>query len=221
MHLLCSLLQLEKHVWICAFMAVGVKHQCTVGEVATTHEAEIRAVINELSAAAAKVTHPRLSLHGLCLSLSPSYAYPHISQKTQMSFSGGVEDRLIAYAKSVAHFPTALKEFEVLAEEGGRGMEEDGRPLFRACPLLSLSLTKLCSTVIDVVEERLVHGHQLPVHRPPAAARSLSPPLRTHPACSREPVPTGAGVVGGSAKQISLLCPRTGSNEYRMDRSDG
>jgi hypothetical protein len=24
-----------------------------------------------------------------------------------------VEDRLIAYAKSVAHFPTALKEFEV------------------------------------------------------------------------------------------------------------
>jgi len=49
------LMLLEKHVWICAFMAVGVKHQCTVGEVATTHEAEIRAVINELSAAAAKV----------------------------------------------------------------------------------------------------------------------------------------------------------------------
>lgn len=56
-----------------------------------------------------------------------------------MSFSGGVEDRLIAYAKSVAHFPTALKEFEVLGEEGGRGREEDGRPLFRACPLLSLT----------------------------------------------------------------------------------
>jgi hypothetical protein len=42
-------------------MAVGVKHQCTVGEVATTHEAEIRAVINELTAAAAKVTQQRLS----------------------------------------------------------------------------------------------------------------------------------------------------------------
>jgi len=47
-------------VWICAFMAVGVKHQCTVGEVATTHEAEIRAVINELSVAAAKVRRDHL-----------------------------------------------------------------------------------------------------------------------------------------------------------------
>jgi len=96
-------------------MAVGVKHQCTVGEVATTHEAEIRAVINELTAAAAKVTQQRLSPF-----LPPPYNYLtlvlllYVSfQKTKVSFSGGVEDRLIAYAKSVAHFPTALKEFEV------------------------------------------------------------------------------------------------------------
>jgi hypothetical protein len=47
--------QLEKHVWICAFMAVGSKHKCTVGEVEKLHNAEVRAVIAELAAAAAKV----------------------------------------------------------------------------------------------------------------------------------------------------------------------
>lgn len=77
---------LEKHIWICAFMAVGSKHGCTVGEVEKEHSEEIRAVIAELAAAAAK--------------------------RERVKFPEGIADRLCAYARSVAHFPTALKEFE-------------------------------------------------------------------------------------------------------------
>jgi hypothetical protein len=62
-------------------MAVGVKHQCTVGEVATTHEAEIRAVINELTAAAAKVTQQRLSPF-----LSPPYITLRLSSYCMSHF---------------------------------------------------------------------------------------------------------------------------------------
>ena len=36
-------------------MAVGSKHKCTVGEVEKLHNAEVRALIAELAAAAAKV----------------------------------------------------------------------------------------------------------------------------------------------------------------------
>jgi ketopantoate reductase len=47
---------LEKHIWICAFMAVGAMHNgCTVGEVESKHNAEVRALIEELASSAAKV----------------------------------------------------------------------------------------------------------------------------------------------------------------------
>lgn len=49
------IVQLEKHIWICAFMAIGSKYKCTVGEVEKVHNAEVRALIGELAAAAAKV----------------------------------------------------------------------------------------------------------------------------------------------------------------------
>eukprot|EP01038_Epipyxis_sp_PR26KG_P017068 gene17068-23482_t len=45
---------LEKHIWICAFMAIGHKHKCTVGEVEKSHNEEIRELIGELATAAAK-----------------------------------------------------------------------------------------------------------------------------------------------------------------------
>mmetsp|Transcript_5492 Transcript_5492/g.7601 ORF Transcript_5492/g.7601 Transcript_5492/m.7601 type:complete len:385 (-) Transcript_5492:237-1391(-) len=77
---------LEKHIWICAFMAVGSKYKCTVGEVEANHNQEVRAVIAELTHSAAT--------------------------RCKLSFPPGVEDRLCAYARSVSHFPTALKEFE-------------------------------------------------------------------------------------------------------------
>ena len=78
---------LEKHIWICAFMAVGAKHGgCTVGEVEGKHNAEVRALIAELGRAAA--------------------------EESRVAFPAGVADRLCAYARSVSHFPTALKEFE-------------------------------------------------------------------------------------------------------------
>mmetsp|Transcript_22898 Transcript_22898/g.38331 ORF Transcript_22898/g.38331 Transcript_22898/m.38331 type:complete len:291 (+) Transcript_22898:22-894(+) len=77
---------LEKHIWICAFMAVGAKHGCTVGEVESKYNDEVRALIRELMTVAAA--------------------------EEGVIFPVGAEDRLCAYARSVAHFPTALKEFE-------------------------------------------------------------------------------------------------------------
>lgn len=78
---------LEKHVWICAFMLTGALHGgVTVGEVGEEHSDQLRAVIDEMCAAgevALGVTLP-----------------------------AGAYDRLAAYGRSVAHFPTAVKEFE-------------------------------------------------------------------------------------------------------------
>eukprot|EP01041_Mallomonas_annulata_P006639 gene6639-13449_t len=78
---------LEKHLWICAFMAVGVKHKCTVGEVESKHNEEIRQLIDEMAKATEK-------------------------KATGVKFPVGLGDRLCAYSRSVAHFPTALKEQE-------------------------------------------------------------------------------------------------------------
>eukprot|EP00850_Spirogloea_muscicola_P005361 SM000024S07823 [mRNA] locus=s24:779170:780915:+ [translate_table: standard] len=78
---------LEKLIWICAFMLVGARHPgATVGVVEKDHKDEIVPLIKELSRAAADAKG--------------------------ITFTGGVEDRLMAYAHSVAHFPTAVKEFE-------------------------------------------------------------------------------------------------------------
>ncbi|KAG5175306.1 hypothetical protein JKP88DRAFT_271006 [Tribonema minus] len=75
----------EKHIWICAFMLVGVKHGASVGEVESTHGEEVRRLIDELLAATAA--------------------------KYGARFRAGAPDRLCAYARSVAHYPTAVKEW--------------------------------------------------------------------------------------------------------------
>eukprot|EP00965_Chrysotila_dentata_P072546 2396997-Pleurochrysis_carterae.AAC.2 len=77
---------LEKHVWICAFMLVGARHGCTVGEVESAHADELRSLVGELVAAG--------------------------EAKLGIKLSEGAFDRLAAYGRSVAHFPTAVKEFE-------------------------------------------------------------------------------------------------------------
>lgn len=77
---------IEKHIWICAFMAVGAKHKASVGQVEMAHTAEVKELIEELAYAA--------------------------SLETKVVLPEGLADRLCAYARSVAHFPTALKEFE-------------------------------------------------------------------------------------------------------------
>jgi len=78
---------LEKLIWISAFMAVGAKYKgITVGEVESIHNAEVCKLIDQLALAA--------------------------STKTNLSFPSGLGNRLCSYSKSVAHFPTALKEFE-------------------------------------------------------------------------------------------------------------
>ena len=78
---------LEKLVWICAFMVVGATHGCTVGEVEANHKAEVGELIEELYVAG-------------CEDLGLD------------ADTTGLVDRLCAYARSVAHFPTAVKEFD-------------------------------------------------------------------------------------------------------------
>lgn len=78
---------LEKLIWICAFMLVGARHGgCTVGEVESEYTSEVEALIRELARAG--------------------------EGALGVALEGGVEERLCAYARSVAHFPTAVKEFD-------------------------------------------------------------------------------------------------------------
>lgn len=68
-------------------MVVGAAHGgITVGEVESTHKDEVVALIQELAKA--------------CQSL------------LGVQFKDGIEPRLCAYTRSVAHFPTAVKEFQ-------------------------------------------------------------------------------------------------------------
>jgi len=78
---------LEKHVWICAFMMTGALNGgVTVGDVESNHADQLRALVTELCAAGEEALGVKLP--------------------------DGVYDRLAAYGRSVAHFPTAVKEFE-------------------------------------------------------------------------------------------------------------
>ncbi|KAJ8600252.1 hypothetical protein CTAYLR_002002 [Chrysophaeum taylorii] len=76
---------LEKHVWICAFMLVGASRGCTVGEVEANYASEFDELAEEMVSAGEAA---------LGITLAPGYL-----------------DRLKAYARSVSHFPTAIKEF--------------------------------------------------------------------------------------------------------------
>jgi hypothetical protein len=78
----------EKLIWICSFMLVGALHGgVTVGEVEAQHKDQVSVLILELARAV------------------------EATQKG-VKFGPRVPERLCAYARSVAHFPTAIKEFE-------------------------------------------------------------------------------------------------------------
>jgi len=47
--------QLEKHIWICAVMALGAYYSCSVGGVEAAHNQEFRQLIREMAIAAEKV----------------------------------------------------------------------------------------------------------------------------------------------------------------------
>lgn len=101
---------LEKLAWISAFMLVGAKHKATVGEVESKHNQEVSALISELLSAG-----------------SAALGVPE---------APGAVERLNAYARSVAHFPTAVKEFEW--RNGwfyglSKKAEEEGKP--DPCPM--------------------------------------------------------------------------------------
>jgi hypothetical protein len=77
----------EKLIWISAFMIVGAANGgCSVGEVAASHRNQLTDIIGELAGIA--------------------------SSSSGVTFPSGLVDRLVAYGNSVAHFPTAMKEFE-------------------------------------------------------------------------------------------------------------
>jgi len=78
----------EKLIWISAFMGVGaLQGGITVGQVESQHRQQVTEVIDDLCAA---VT----------------------ATQAGVKFGPGAGERLCAYARSVAHFPTAIKEFE-------------------------------------------------------------------------------------------------------------
>ncbi|XP_039131736.1 uncharacterized protein LOC120268373 [Dioscorea cayenensis subsp. rotundata] len=78
---------LEKLIWIAAFMLVGARHPgASVGTVEKEYRSEVASLIAELAAAAAA--------------------------EKGLTFDEGMEDRLCAYSRAVAHFPTAVKEFK-------------------------------------------------------------------------------------------------------------
>ncbi|RWW67282.1 hypothetical protein BHE74_00025288 [Ensete ventricosum] len=82
---------LEKLIWISAFMLVGARHPgATVGVVEKEYRSEVSifiCLIAELASAAAA--------------------------ENQLTFEEGMEDRLCAYSRAVAHFPTAVKEVSI------------------------------------------------------------------------------------------------------------
>lgn len=78
---------LEKLIWICSFMLVGARHGgCSVGDVESKYREEVGQLIRELAVSGSAALHVKLD--------------------------DGFEERLCAYARSVAHFPTAVKEFQ-------------------------------------------------------------------------------------------------------------
>ncbi|KAI3463492.1 hypothetical protein Pfo_020155 [Paulownia fortunei] len=105
---------LEKLIWICAFMLVGARHPgATVGVVEKEYRSEVSALIAELAAAAAA--------------------------DKGIVFEGAIEDRLCAYSRAVAHFPTAVKEFKwrngwfyLLSEKAIAQGKQDPCPLHTA-----------------------------------------------------------------------------------------
>eukprot|EP00929_Paragymnodinium_shiwhaense_P112348 TRINITY_DN80603_c0_g1_i1.p1 TRINITY_DN80603_c0_g1~~TRINITY_DN80603_c0_g1_i1.p1 ORF type:complete len:398 (-),score=78.80 TRINITY_DN80603_c0_g1_i1:182-1321(-) len=79
----------EKNLWIAAYMVVGALHDgCKVGDVESSHREEVDDLISELATGVTAV-------------------YPEVQWER-----GQLCERLAAYARSVAHFPTAVKEFE-------------------------------------------------------------------------------------------------------------
>ncbi|XP_065865251.1 uncharacterized protein [Euphorbia lathyris] len=78
---------LEKLIWISAFMLVGARHPgATVGVVEKDYRSEVSGLIAELACASA--------------------------EEKGVVFEEAMEERLCAYSRAVAHFPTAVKEFK-------------------------------------------------------------------------------------------------------------
>ena len=134
---------LEKLVWISAFMAVGTKHKVTVGEVEKSHTEEVSLLIKEL-AAAGQVSPLGYELQGpvwIMDTNATSYIFGLIKYQAELGITldKGYVERLLAYGRSVSHFPTAIKEFpwrngwfvEISKRELGKGLP-DPMPLHSA-----------------------------------------------------------------------------------------
>ncbi|XP_028208475.1 uncharacterized protein LOC114391704 [Glycine soja] len=78
---------LEKRIWICSVMLVGATHGgVSVGAVDIEFHTELSNLITELASTA--------------------------SSEKGLTFEEAMEERLCAYSRAVAHFPTAVREFK-------------------------------------------------------------------------------------------------------------
>ncbi|XP_054782561.1 uncharacterized protein LOC129291831 isoform X2 [Prosopis cineraria] len=78
---------LEKLIWICSFMLVGARNGgVSVGAVEKEFRSDVSKLIEQLASAAAG--------------------------EKGLTFDEGMVERLCAYSRAVAHFPTAVKEFK-------------------------------------------------------------------------------------------------------------
>ena len=97
----------QKHIWICAFMAVGAKHLCTVGEVEKNHNAEVRPspfYLLFLSSTLLCSPRDRGQVRALIDELAGA-----CTKALKIEFPAGVADRLCAYARRcVAVIPRPL-----------------------------------------------------------------------------------------------------------------
>jgi beta-phosphoglucomutase-like phosphatase (HAD superfamily) len=128
-------MMLEKHIWICAFMLAGVKNGgVPIGSVERDHAADVTALIAELLAS--------------CRLAAPDVPFDPTETVTA---------RLLAYARSVAHFPTALKE---LPWRNGYFWDLSQAAMAAGKPDPSPTPTKWL----------LTHGPPLPAPAPPASS---------------------------------------------------
>ncbi|CAL5375484.1 unnamed protein product [Camellia sinensis] len=106
---------LEKLIWISAFMLVGARHPgATVGAVEKEFCSEsYEEFCRRIFLLGKLVGLLGIHLHdlGYVCSLITELASAAAAEKG-IAFEDGMEDRLCAYARAVAHFPTAVKEFK-------------------------------------------------------------------------------------------------------------
>ncbi|KAF8389262.1 hypothetical protein HHK36_025955 [Tetracentron sinense] len=97
----------EKLIWISTFMLVGARHPgATVGVVEKEHRSEAR-LISQINYYLKSIKSLVVLVASLIIELASAAA-----EEKGILFEEAMEERLCAYSRAVAHFPTAVKEFK-------------------------------------------------------------------------------------------------------------